>query len=123
MLLQFEQGELAVWLLSGIKISVLWDEITHDDKPVWFDIEPEELQWEEDLVWKEYLDLEDSLVKPVEIIDTDDAVVGLVITTDKKEIGIVDNGDNTIALEDDALWQYLDEERAYGFMLSNVLEK
>jgi len=122
MLLEFEHGELAINTLSNLKTAIIWNEITHTEKPIWFDIPPEELDWREDLVWKEYFDFGNKVLKRFEIIANDSSVIGVVITTDTNEVGIVDNGDITIGLIDHSLWHYLDEERKYGFLLEDVLD-
>ena len=122
MLLEFEHGELAIITLSNKKTAVLWNEITHTEKPVWFDIPPDELDWKEDLVWKEYFNLGNRVLKRFEVIENETSVIGVVITTDTNEVGIVDNGDITIGLIDHSLWRFLDEERTRHFLLEDVLD-
>ena len=121
MILEFEHGELAVITLSNAKIALMWNEIIHTEKPIWYDIPPEELDWEEDLVWKEYYDLSEGIVKQFEIIHADSSIIGLLVTTDKNKFGIVDNGDVTIGVKDNSLSWYLNEEKNHGFILSNAL--
>ena len=122
MLLEFEHGELAVNTLSDQKIAVLWNEISHTQKPVWFDTPPKEFEWKEDLTWKEYYDLGGRELGRIEIIACDTAVVGMVFTTDGNEVGIVDNGDTTIGLIDESLWQYYREQLFDYYRIQNVMD-
>ena len=120
MIVEFEHGELAVATKSNMEIAVLWNEISHHDKPVWFDEAPE-LGWEEDLVWKVAIELEDELCLQIGTIDVDSSIIGLAFETTNRRFGIVDNGDVTIALEAKALLDYIEEERQYGFEINWIV--
>ncbi len=110
MIIEFENGELTVALSSGIHIAILWNEISHTEKPIWLGEVPE-MNWQEDLIWKEYFEIKESNVEKIELVNDENTITGLIFTSDAMNIGILDDGDATIALKDEELLEYLNAEQ------------
>ncbi len=96
MLVELEQGTLAVNVSSEKYIALSWNEILPTDKPRWFGEVPPLPDWQEDLEWREYTPL--SRFKGAELLSVkaiagDNTLNGLRFFTDLGEFIIIDDGD------------------------------
>lgn len=96
MLVELEQGTLAVNVSSEKFLALSWNEILLTDKPCWFGEAPPVPDWQEDLEWREYTPLSrfrGAELLSVEAIAGNNALNGLRFLTDRGEFIIIDDGD------------------------------
>ena len=105
MLIEFEQATLAIWTLGSGKIALNWNDINLEEKPKWFDEPPKELNWKEDLVWREYIDLQNKRVSGFQLLTES---IGLIVAFDDgSSVGIVNYWDTTDAFTGEILEKYI----------------
>lgn len=105
MIIEFEKTTLAIWTLGSGKIALNNGEINLEEKPEWFEKFPAKLEWKEDLLWREYIDLQDKRVLEFQLLT---GCTGLIIIfEDKSSVGIVDYWDTTDAFTGENLENYL----------------
>ena len=117
-IIEFENGMLSVVTKSFHSISVLWNVLFPSEKPTWLGEAPE-LDWSEDLIWKEYISFDDTVIEKAEILHSSTSIIGLVFSTNQGMYGIVDNGDINVCMSEESLIKYLFDVRE-DFSLSNV---
>lgn len=96
MLVELENGTLAVNLRSEKYLALAWNEIFPTEKPRWFGEAPPLSDWHEDLFWREYTPL--SRFKGAELLNVtavagDNTLVGLRFETDNGGFSIIGSGD------------------------------
>lgn len=99
MLVQTDNGTLAVNVRSEKYLALAWNEILPTEKPRWFGEAPLLPDWREDLDWRGYSPLSrfvGAVILRVEVIEGENApnvLNGLRFETDRGGFSIIDNGD------------------------------
>lgn len=84
MVLRLSSGELFVCVKSEKDLAIGWNEISTTEKPVWFDqgqlLEMQDLNWQEDLSWKEHdsvHEVQNSVIEKIETIGENHGLTGV----------------------------------------------
>lgn len=96
MLVEFAHGTLAVNVRSEKYLALAWNELFPTEKPRWFSENTEIPGWQEDLDWRENLQLvkfKGAEALRVGVIEGENALNGLRFETDKGGFSLIDNGD------------------------------
>lgn len=104
MLVELENGTLAVNVRSEKYLALAWNKILSTEKPRWFPENTEIPDWREDLDWRVYLPLckfRNTEVLRVEVVGSENALNGLRFKTDEGGFLIADAGDVITGISDE----------------------
>ena len=104
MLVELENGTLAVNVRSGKYLALAWNKILSTEKPRWFPENTEIPDWREDLDWRVYSPLckfRNTEVLRVEVVGSENALNGLRFKTDEGGFLIADAGDVITGISDE----------------------
>ena len=100
-IIEFEHGDLTVFIYCLSRIGIVWNLIDRNDKPVWFENASEIPDWHEDLIWKKRDELYNAAGKvcKIEIVDSFGIPLGIVFSLDNgSRFALANGGDITQAV-------------------------